>query len=151
MNRCVDKLRQSFSHTCTFKPKHSPYKTTIHVDGAAAQDTIPPDETEKLEKEKVKDIQQVTGVYLYYVSVRTVDDTILPALSAQFSATALSIATRHRHHGHVLQGRQHNLSLVLLLLRRHLQSRRPSRRFPPHRRSARVTAQMTWSVRRGVF
>ena len=61
-------------------PQHSPYRAPEKVYGAAAQDAIPPDETAKLDEEKIKLIQQVIGVYLYYG--RAVDNTILPAFSA---------------------------------------------------------------------
>jgi hypothetical protein len=50
------------------------------VYGAAAQGNIPPDKTSKLDDNKIKLIQQVIGVCLYYD--RAVDDTILPALIA---------------------------------------------------------------------
>ena len=62
------------------KPQHSPYRAPKKVYGAAAQDTIVPDDSAKLNKEQIKLIQQVIGVCLYYG--RAVDDTILPALSA---------------------------------------------------------------------
>ena len=61
-------------------PQHRPYRAPEKVYGAAAQDAIPPDETAKLDEEKIKLIQQVIGVYLYYG--RAVDNTILPAFSA---------------------------------------------------------------------
>ena len=80
MDGYVRKLRQRFGHKMPRVPQHSPYKAPKKVYGAAAQDTIPPDDTAKLDDDKIKLIQQVIGVCLYYG--RAVDDTILPALSA---------------------------------------------------------------------
>ena len=61
-------------------PQHRPYRAPEKVYGAAAQDAIPPDETAKLDDNKIKLTQQVIGVCLYYG--RAVDDIILPAFSA---------------------------------------------------------------------
>ena len=80
MNGYVSKLRQRFSHKMPKKPQHSPYRAPKKVYGAAAQDTIVPDDSAKLDDDQIKLIQQVVGVCLYYG--RAVDDTILPALSA---------------------------------------------------------------------
>jgi hypothetical protein len=62
----------------THIPQYSPYRAPIY--GAAAQYPIPPDETAKLDDEKVKLIEKVIGVCLYYN--RAVDSIILPAVSA---------------------------------------------------------------------
>ena len=51
--------------------------------GAATQDTIPPDETGQLDKDKFNITHQVVGVYLCYG--RQVDDNKLQALSAIIS------------------------------------------------------------------
>ena len=48
------------------KPQHIQYKVTRKMYEATAQDTIPPNETEKQNKGKVKVIQQVVGVCFYY-------------------------------------------------------------------------------------
>ena len=82
----IDKLRQTFGHKMLDKPKHSPYKAPSHVYGSGAQDTIPPDETTKIDEKQNKVVQQVIGGCLYYG--RAVDDTILPALSAIASEQA---------------------------------------------------------------
>ena len=43
-------------------PQHSPYKAPKKVYGAAAQDTIVPDDSAKLNDDQIKMIQQVIGV-----------------------------------------------------------------------------------------
>ena len=80
MNGYVSKLQQRFSHKMPKNPQHSPYRAPKKVYGAAAQDTIVPDDSAKLNDDQINLIQQVIGVCLYYG--RAVDDTILPALSA---------------------------------------------------------------------
>ena len=60
----VDKLQQRCSHSIPHTPQHSPSSAPKKVYGAAAQATILPDETAKLDEEKIKLIQQVVGVYL---------------------------------------------------------------------------------------
>ena len=80
MNGYVSKLRQRFSHKMLKTPQHSPYKAPKKVYGDAAQDTIMPDDSAKLNDVQTKLIQQVIGVCLYYG--RAVDNTIFPALSA---------------------------------------------------------------------
>ena len=62
------------------KPEHSAYQAPPRIYGWGAQNTIPPDETNKIDDKQVKVVQQVIGGCLYYG--RAVDDTILPALSA---------------------------------------------------------------------
>merc|ERR1712194_851263 len=62
------------------KQQHSPYRAPKKVYGAAAQDTIVPDDSTELNDDQIKLIQQVIGVCLYYG--RAVDDTLLSALSA---------------------------------------------------------------------
>ena len=79
MNEYVSKLQQRFSHKMPKAPQHSPHKAPKKDYGAAAQDTIVPDDTAKLDDEQMKLIQQVIGVCLYYG--RANDNTILPALS----------------------------------------------------------------------
>jgi hypothetical protein len=88
MHWYVDTLCQQFRHNFQSRPQHSPYKAPRKGYGATTQDTIPPDETEKLDKKKVKIIQQVIWVCLYYG--RVVGNTILPALSAPTSKRAQS-------------------------------------------------------------
>ena len=80
MNGYVSKLRQRFSHKMPKVPQYSPYKALKKVYGAAAQDSIVPDDSAKLNDDQIKLIQQVIRVCLYYG--RAVDNTILPALSA---------------------------------------------------------------------
>ena len=80
MNGYMNKLQQRFSHKMPKKSQHSPYRAPKKVYGVAAQDTIVPDDSAKLNDNQIKLIQQVIGVCLYYG--RATDDTILPALSA---------------------------------------------------------------------
>ena len=80
MNGYFSKLRHRFSHTMSKVPQHSPYKAPKKVYGVAAQDTVVPDDTAKLDDEQIKLIQRVIEVCLYYC--RTVGNTILPAISA---------------------------------------------------------------------
>jgi hypothetical protein len=68
------------------KPQHIPYKLPKKVYGTAAKGTISPDETEKLDKDRVRIIQQVAGVRLDYA--RRVSNTTLTALSAFASEQA---------------------------------------------------------------
>ena len=83
----MSKLRQCFSHKMPKKPQHSPYRAPKKVYGAAAQDTIVPDDSAKLNEEQIKLIQQVIGVCLYYR--RAADDTRLPDLRAIASENIL--------------------------------------------------------------
>jgi hypothetical protein len=80
MNGYVSNLRQRFSHKMPKPPQCSPYNAHKKVYGAAAQNTIVPDDTAKLNDEQIKLIKQVIGVCLYYD--RVVDNTILPAHNA---------------------------------------------------------------------
>ena len=76
----VEKLRKRYHHEVPSKPQHSPYRAPPKIFGAAAQDTIPADTTERIDEKRIKVVQQVVGGLLYYA--RAVDLTILPALSA---------------------------------------------------------------------
>ena len=53
MNGYVSKLRQRFIHKMTKVPQHSPYKAPKKVCGAAAQDTIVPDDSAKLNDDQI--------------------------------------------------------------------------------------------------
>ena len=61
-------------------PTEHPLQRPKKVYWLAAQATIPPDKTAKLDEDNIKLVQQVIWVFLYYNSA--VEDTILPALSA---------------------------------------------------------------------
>ena len=80
MNGYVKKLRQRFSHKMPHIPHYSPYRAHKRAYRSVANDTIPPYETATFDEKKIKPIQQVIGVCLYYN--RIVDDTIPPDLSA---------------------------------------------------------------------
>ena len=54
MNGCVSKLRQRFSHKMPKVSQHSSHKAPKKLYGAAAQDTIVPNDTAKLNDEQIK-------------------------------------------------------------------------------------------------
>ena len=62
------------------KPQHSPYRAQPKVYGAAAQDAMSQDDSEKLNDDKKKLLQKVIGGVLYYR--RAVDLTVLLAFSS---------------------------------------------------------------------
>ena len=82
----IKKILQRFHHKMPPKPQHSPYQVAPKIYGAAAQDTIPEDDMAKIDKKRVKVVQQVIGGVLYYS--RAVDLTVLPALSSIASKQA---------------------------------------------------------------
>jgi hypothetical protein len=88
----VDKELARFYHKAPMKPQHQPHEHTIPVFGATAQYAKQEDTTKQLPKEDKKIIQQVLGTLLYYG--RTVDSTILVALSTIASAQATPPKTR---------------------------------------------------------
>ena len=59
MNGYVSKLLQRFSHKMPNAPQHSPHKAPKKVSDTAAQDTIVPDVSAKLNDDQIKLIQQV--------------------------------------------------------------------------------------------
>ena len=59
MNGYVSKLRQRFSQKMPKKPQHSPHRAPKKVYGAAAQDTIVPDDSAKLNEDQIKLIHKV--------------------------------------------------------------------------------------------
>ena len=68
------------------RPQHSPYRAPPKIYGAEVQDTIPDNETAKIDEKRVKVVQQVVGGVLYYG--RAVDNTVLPGLSSISSEQA---------------------------------------------------------------
>jgi hypothetical protein len=62
------------------KPQHQPYPHLPIQYGAKTQTSEPEDTSPRLDREKTKFIQEVTGVFLFYA--RAVDSTILVSLSA---------------------------------------------------------------------
>ena len=82
----IDKLRARYQHEMPNRPQHSPYRAPPKIYGTVAQDTKPDDVTAKIEKKRVKAIQQVVGGLFYYA--HAVDSTVLPALSSIASEQA---------------------------------------------------------------
>ena len=79
MPKYIPKLLQRFKHEPSKRPQHSPYKAPPKTYGAAAQDPLPEDDTDKLNEPRVKEIQGIIGGILYYA--RAVDHTGLAYLS----------------------------------------------------------------------
>ncbi len=59
--------------------KHCPYATEPKRYGVDAQSPLPHDNTQKLNKKEIKQIQKIVGSILYYA--QAVDMTVLMALS----------------------------------------------------------------------
>ena len=76
----VEKMLVRFKHPKPKTPQHSPYKAPPKKYGAAAQDPLEDDTTNKLDDAGIKRVQQVVGAALYYG--RAVDNIILPGLSS---------------------------------------------------------------------
>ena len=76
----VEKALTRFDHKPPTKPQHQPHPNQPIQYGAKTQRSQPEDTSPKLNKEKKKFIQEVTGVFLFYA--RAVDSTMLVALSA---------------------------------------------------------------------
>ena len=85
----IKKLRQRYQHDAPKKPQHIPYRAQPKIYGAAAQDSIPTDDSPTVEDEQKKRVQQFIAGVLYYR--RSADLTVLPAISSiaseQTSAT----------------------------------------------------------------
>ena len=82
----VKKILQRFQHAVPARQQDSPYRAPPRKYGAAAQDPLPEDTSDKINKKRVKIIQQVIGGVLYYA--RAVDLTVLAALSSIASEQA---------------------------------------------------------------
>lgn len=65
MDRFMDKLCQCFSHKMPYIPQYSQYRAPNKVYRATTPDTVPSDETFKLNNDKIKLIQNVIGVCMY--------------------------------------------------------------------------------------
>ena len=76
----VQKALTRFKHNPPSKPQHQPHPHLPIVYGAKTQTSQPEDTSPRLNKEKTKFVQEVTGVFLFYA--RAVDSTMLVALSA---------------------------------------------------------------------
>ena len=82
----IKKLRQRCHPETPKKPQHIPYRAQPKVYGAAAQDAIRRDHSNKLNDNKEKRVQKVIGGVLQYR--RAVDLTVLFALSSIASEQA---------------------------------------------------------------
>ena len=82
----VDKALQRFNHKIEKRRQYQPHQHVIPAYGAKVQLATPLDETEELNKEDKKYVQQVLGTFLYYG--RAVDSTMLTALSSIASSQA---------------------------------------------------------------
>ena len=87
----IEKLRARDSHKMPHRPQHSPYRAPPKIYGSAAQNTTPDDESAKIDKKRVKVVQQVVGGVLYYG--RLDDNTVLPGLSSIASEQASATET----------------------------------------------------------
>ena len=95
MPNYISKLRAKFQHQAPKRPQHSPHRAPPKKYGTAAHDPIPPDTTPLIDAPRIKIVQQVIGGILYYA--RTVDLTVLPALSAITSNQASATKTTEAH------------------------------------------------------
>ena len=85
----ITKLILKFKHMKPKKPQHRPYHAPQNIYGAAAQDTVPEDMTQKLDNKLIRVVQQVIGGVICYT--REVDLKVLLSLSniasEQYTAT----------------------------------------------------------------
>jgi hypothetical protein len=82
----IPKVLTRFGHKKPDKPQHSPYKPFLKKYGKEAQEPLPVDDSERLDLDGVKRVQQVVGSLLFYA--RAIDSTILIGLSAIASEQA---------------------------------------------------------------
>ena len=79
--------------------KHTPYRAQPKMYGAAAQNSMPSDNSPLINEERKKLVQQIIGGVLYYG--RSVDLTVPPALSSiaseQASATENTEKNAHNY------------------------------------------------------
>mgnify|MGYP000683145821 FL=1 len=78
INGYVKKALQRFAHEPPSRPQHSPSQWTKPQYGAKIQMAKPADESPKLDKEQIRLLQEIIGVFLFYA--RAVDNTMLVAL-----------------------------------------------------------------------
>eukprot|EP00956_Cyclotella_meneghiniana_P038365 scaffold152976_cov64-Cyclotella_meneghiniana.AAC.2 len=82
----VKKALKQFQHQPLTKPQNQPHPHIPPKYGARVQYAEPEDTTPKLNKDKKRFIQEVTGTFLFYA--RAIDSTMLTALSALASEQA---------------------------------------------------------------
>lgn len=84
----IEKALIRFEHPMPKKPQNSPHAWTKPNYGSAQQMTAAPDDGIPLEPAKIKTLQQIIGVLLYYA--RAVDSTMLVALGSLAAAQTKS-------------------------------------------------------------
>ena len=82
----IPKVLTRFGHKKPSKPQHNPYKPFPRKLGKEAQDPLPVDDSERLDLDGLKRVQQIVGSLLFYA--RAVDNTLLIGLSAIASEQA---------------------------------------------------------------
>lgn len=87
----IEKVLRRFEHFVSMKETHTPYLPPPRAFGNTSQDPIRHDESETIDKQEIKVVQQVVGCLLYYA--RAFDCTILTALSS--IASQQTTATRN--------------------------------------------------------
>jgi hypothetical protein len=89
----ITRALQRFEHSVPSRPQHSPHAWTPPQYGSGAQMTSAPDTSPVLSEARIKHIQQIVGVLLYYA--RMVDNTMLVVLNtiaaAQSKATTATM------------------------------------------------------------
>ena len=82
----IKKQLQKYKHITKKRAQHCPFNPQPKQYGSAAQDTIPPDESPRLDDEGNRQVPRIVGSILYYA--RAVDMTALMALSTLASEQA---------------------------------------------------------------
>jgi hypothetical protein len=82
----INKVLQRFEHKHPSKPQNCTFQPNPRKYGKDAQDPLPPDNSELLDLNGIRKVQQVFGALLFYA--RAVDNTLLPGLSAIASEQA---------------------------------------------------------------
>ena len=98
----IKRLRQIYEHISPKKTQHSPYRAQPKIYGAAAQDSMPTEDSTLIDDERKKLVQQIIGGVLCYG--RAVDLTVLPALSsiASEQASATENTKKNAHNCWIL-------------------------------------------------
>ena len=98
MPEYINKALQRFAHPLPTRPQHSPHAWTKPQYGAVTQLTAPLDTSPALGKDRIKRLQQIVGVLLYYA--RAIDASMLVALgtiaSTQSKATEMTERAAHQ-------------------------------------------------------
>jgi hypothetical protein len=89
----INKVLQRFEHKHPSKPQNCPFQPNPRKYGKDAQDPLTFNNSEFLDLNGIRKVQQVVGDLLFYA--RAVDNTLLPGLSAiaseQAQATELTL------------------------------------------------------------